>query len=897
MKDIFLLLFLILSNPIIGQNVKIKGTVKDSLNNPLELASIIAIDASDGSIANYAITDSQGSYVLSIPNNSRYFLQASFLGLKTEEKEFAPREENENVEIDFILLADENELEGVEIVYEMPVIKRGDTLIYNADSFTNGTERKLGDILKKLPGIEVNENGEIRIEGKKVSKVMVEGKEFFYGDSKLASKNIPADAVSKVEVLRNHNDVSQMRGLGDDQQNIAINLKLKEGKRNFWFGEVEGKLGEGEGVRYSGNSRLFYYSPKASFNIIGNINNLGDVPFTFNDYFNFMGGMSLAGGSATTINMNSGDLGFLTMQNDRANESITNFGAANFNYQVNPRWDVSGFSLLSDNYTGFINNTLRRYIKTNATEIHASKSEQRSRLGMAKLKSIYKPNNRFQFDYEFLIKNSRQFEETEAVSIFSQGNIDNFILEDKNNNPFSIIQKANIYYTLTDRNIFAGYFSHTLNNESPLYRALVELFPFVNILPLNEDGENFDITQAKFLDSFSIDGRMDYYYILSKKSNLNLSIGSTTSRQDFDSSIFQLLNSGSRNDVEEPEYNNDVDYDLQDYYFGIKYKVKSGIFTFTPGMSFHYYTSNNFQNGSNTTIRKDLFLPSLLFNAQFKQSEILRFNYQLTTEFTDINNFAEGYMFNRYNRLFKGNRELENTVYHNFELTYLNFSMFNFTNIFASLNYNRRINAITSNSFIEQINLISTPLNSNFPEEILKLNGSFEKTFRRIKTKLNANLFLNTNNLITNQEPLKSQNFTQNYQGSILTNFKKSPHLELGYSKSINHYNLGQLKNIFYTDKIFANIEVNFLQGFKFMAEWNYFNYEDQDEKIKNQYTFVETQLFYQQAESKWEFGLDGKNLLDVKSLNRDSFNENFSSTTEYYVQPRMIMVSINYKI
>ena len=117
-------------------------------------------------------------------------------------------------------------LDKVELVYEMPVTVRGDTIVYNADSFTNGDERKLGDVMKKLPGVEVNEEGEIEVEGKTVSKVMVEGKDFFDGDSKLATKNIPADAVDKVEVLRNYNEVDQMRGLGNDQDNIAINIKL-----------------------------------------------------------------------------------------------------------------------------------------------------------------------------------------------------------------------------------------------------------------------------------------------------------------------------------------------------------------------------------------------------------------------------------------------------------------------------------------------------------------------------------------------------------------------------------------------------------------------------------------------------------------------------------------------
>ena len=103
---------------------------------------------------------------------------------------------------------------------------------------------KLGDIIKNLPGMDINDSGEIEVEGKAVQKVMVDGKDFFDGDSKLAAKNIPSDAVSKVEVLRNYNEVNQMRGLGNDQDNTAINIRLKDGKKKFWFGEVNSAIGE-----------------------------------------------------------------------------------------------------------------------------------------------------------------------------------------------------------------------------------------------------------------------------------------------------------------------------------------------------------------------------------------------------------------------------------------------------------------------------------------------------------------------------------------------------------------------------------------------------------------------------------------------------------------------------
>ena len=104
---------------------------------------------------------------------------------------------------------------------------------------------------------------------------MVEGKDFFDGDTKLATKNIPADALDKVQVLKNYDEVGQLRNVRSNEDNIAINIKLKEGKKNFWFGEVTAGVGPDE--RYIAHPKLFYYSPKGSINIITDFNNF--VPF------------------------------------------------------------------------------------------------------------------------------------------------------------------------------------------------------------------------------------------------------------------------------------------------------------------------------------------------------------------------------------------------------------------------------------------------------------------------------------------------------------------------------------------------------------------------------------------------------------------------------------------
>ena len=113
---------------------------------------------------------------------------------------------------------------------------------------------------------------------------MVNGKDFFYGDTKLASKNIPSKAVDKIQVLRNYSEVGQLSGVTNNQDNVAINIKLKEGKENFWFGTVTagGGVSEDEPL-YLAQPKLFYYSPKFSLNFIGDLNNTGETALSRRD--------------------------------------------------------------------------------------------------------------------------------------------------------------------------------------------------------------------------------------------------------------------------------------------------------------------------------------------------------------------------------------------------------------------------------------------------------------------------------------------------------------------------------------------------------------------------------------------------------------------------------------
>ncbi|MDP2059278.1 MAG: carboxypeptidase-like regulatory domain-containing protein, partial [Flavobacteriaceae bacterium] len=187
-----------------AQTVRVSGTVKDSLGNPLEMANVLAVDVLANGIASYSVTDAQGRYKLDLEIGKSYLIRSSYVGFTMFEEKLLLNE-SKSIEKN-IVMKPQNALDEVELIYEMPVVVKGDTIVYKADAFTTGNEKKLKDVLEKLPGFQVDKEGNVKVQGKDVSKVMVEGKDFFDGDTKTATKNLPADAVDKVEVLQNFND-------------------------------------------------------------------------------------------------------------------------------------------------------------------------------------------------------------------------------------------------------------------------------------------------------------------------------------------------------------------------------------------------------------------------------------------------------------------------------------------------------------------------------------------------------------------------------------------------------------------------------------------------------------------------------------------------------------------
>lgn len=916
MKKILLITILMVSWVSTAQ-INFTGVVKDSIGEPLEMANVIALDTVAKKIASYGFTDVKGFFKLDLSKNTVYNIKISYVGFKDISK--FVKTGTTDINKSYTMFED-NMLDGIEVISKMPVTVKGDTIIYNADSFKNGTERKLEDVLKKLPGVEVNDQGQIEVEGKVVEKITVDGKEFFSGDTKLASKNIPSNAVDKIQVLRNFSDVGQLSGVQNNQDRVAINIKLKEGKKNFWFGDVTAGAGASPGESlYLFQPKLFYYSPKYTINVIGDLNNIGDVVLSRRDVRSFGGGFrSQSPSNGTNINIADAGIGFLNASARNANRIETKLSALNFSYSPNKKLDLSGFLIWSSNSNGQRNINTIDYVDPNTPDdVVDNQTSQTSNTGLFRFSSVYKKDFNNQLNYNVSGRFSNEFRTDNVTSqVLSD------ISERENATPFTINQDFSYFYTASEKSIFALEVKHLLQDEDPFYLASLENDP-TNNNDVNNDGFDdaaeslgldrsnmfYNLEQDRRVKSNQLDAKLDYYYILNAKSNLNFVAGTILSKQNFDSRFFQILDNGNEFDpnptiqgINNPQTTNDTEYNFRDVYAGLRYRLKSGIFTFTPGFTLHSYNSKNTQFGNE--FFEDSFtklLPEFNMIMQFKRSESLNLSYKQEVNFTDVNQIARGIVANSYNSFFAGNAELINASFHNLTLNYRSFNLFNNSSVFARVNYRKTTNQVNRNTIFEPGSVVSssTTINSPFDNESVSAFGSMSKTIRKITGRLGGNFSYNKSYQFINSLNNTNESISRGINTRIGTNFRKAPNVSLRYNINFvdqsNSARATDVKTVSHSPSV--DFDAYLWNSLTIRTDFSY-NEVRQNGSVANTFNIWNATFAYRKdKDAKWEYELVGSNLLGTGSTANVNQSIISFNVRETFILPRFISLRVRYQL
>lgn len=303
-RTIAVALMVIATLPAIAYTIS--GRLNDNEGSPLIGASVRLLLQRDSTAVKAAVADNSGRFVLRDINKGNYIVEMSYVGSTTQYRNVSVK--NANVTLKPVTLTENATMlaEAVVTGIRTPIKVMEDTVEYSAETYKVQPNAVVEDVLKRLPGVEVGSDGSITSNGKTVSKILIDGKEFFSDDPKVASKNLPANMIDKVQVVDRKSDLARLTGVDDGEDETVINLTVKKGMKNGWFGNVE--AGYGTDDRYKGTFIVNRFWNDNQVTVLGGLNNINEPGFTDGGgrFRRFGGDNGLTRSQALGVNFNVG---------------------------------------------------------------------------------------------------------------------------------------------------------------------------------------------------------------------------------------------------------------------------------------------------------------------------------------------------------------------------------------------------------------------------------------------------------------------------------------------------------------------------------------------------------------------------------------------------------------
>ncbi len=309
MKRILILLaFFACANPLAAQDLKritIKGIVSDTAAADMPFATVMLLNPSDSNLVNFTRCDDKGAFAFKNVKNTAYLIKASYVGY-IPFQQYVPVSTAEINDLGTLRMKLINtELNEVVIKAARSTLTfRGDTIEYDAASFKVPPGSTVEDLLRRLPGIDVDAEGNIKAQGKDVQRLYVDGKTFFGNDPKAATQNLGAETISKVQIYDEKSEQSKLTGVDDGKETKAMNLELKDEFKKGTFGKISAAVGTEN--RWSGRGNFNKFNKKGQFSVIGYGNNINQTGLTWDDLGEFKGQNTWNNNDNVDFGFNSG---------------------------------------------------------------------------------------------------------------------------------------------------------------------------------------------------------------------------------------------------------------------------------------------------------------------------------------------------------------------------------------------------------------------------------------------------------------------------------------------------------------------------------------------------------------------------------------------------------------
>ena len=792
-----------------AQNLTIQGSLKDSIaNRALNSATVSLVYAKDSSLVSFSRTNEAGVFNFKNVAPGNYLISVSYVGYVPKWVPVLTGTEK-IVEMGLIYMNDVNTMSTVTVTARRPpVVINGDSVEFNSENFKTAPNAVVEDLLKKMPGMEVDKAGGITVNGKKVTKVFVNGKEFFTGDPVMATKNLPADAVDKIQVYDRKSDQAMFTGIDDGSEETAINLKLKKDRNKSTFGKLNAGAGTPSVFDAQGNVNVI--NNEAQFSAIGGANNTNRQNFSGRNIINFSGGGGgrPGAGGGVTVNFSGG-----SGETDANAQGIADTYSIGGNYsnlfndkktEFNANLSVSDVTRNNNSFSKTQNltpgNAFNRI--SNANSIAGNKQQNFG----STIDHKVTDNFSFRFTPSLGLQQTTNYSEDSTQTYLTNGNL----LNSNTTMSSSVSDAVNAASTLLLRKKFAkkgrtisSTITQSFNRSNSSGNQYTEQLSYLNSKLTNDS--ILDQKNIRKGENSSYSANIIYTEPLGKKSLLEFntylskSIGSS-SRKIYDYSSltdgYGILNTRLTN-----EFNSEYTYSGG----GMSYRSNQKKYNFATGFSIQKAVLDGENISAKTKLSQSFqdILPNATFRYNFSQTKNLNIDYRTSTNQPSITQLQPVLDQSNINRQSIGNPDLKRSYVHNLNIRFFSSKILAGKNFFSTLNASTTNNSIVNyDSVLPNRTILTKPVNV---DGAYRINTSLNYGFgiKKLKSRLSFGLNAGLNNNISYANGLLNTIVTKSTGPSISYTYIVDDVIDINLTA---RYSFSQT-----TNEVNPNLNTNFL--------------------------------------------------------------------------------------
>jgi hypothetical protein len=941
MKQFLLFFLLLCSAASFAQKSigSVRGTLLDgtaATKVPLDDATISIMAAKDSSLVSFTLSSNSGFFEIKNLEAGAYYLLVSYQGFETIKQSFTISAEKPVADLGDLKLGKAYKTLGEVVVTDVaPIRVKGDTVEFNAGSFKTKPNAVVEDLLKKLPGVQVEKDGTVKAQGENVQKVYVDGKEFFGNDPKLATKNLSADMVESVQVYDDMSEQAKFTKIDDGSRSKAINIKLKKDKKNGMFGRAT--AGYGTNDRYDASLNLNRFKGDRQISVIGAANNVNKQGFAFSDVVSSMGGMGamMSGGGMGNMMMNSrtggGSGSPMGSGGSSGNTGIARSLSGGLNYRDvwSPKIDASGSLFYSNTKTEQVQSRLRQTLQGQDTTL----------VNNTRSRSVNENQNvRFNFRVEYRIDsmNSLLYTPSFTLQRSESNSLDstlqtlstigkNALVSNSLNRSLSSREGYNVNQNLLWRHRFSrpgrtltlgwtNAINHS-NSEGNSYSPFTYYDAAGNPLTSRVQDQESEQETEGVNHTLST----SYTEPIGRNKIMEFNYAYTNNHSTSDREVNSFNPASGKYDRVSMSQTNSFDNRYVSSRVGANFRVQQRKYNYQVGLGVQFGELTNHSiraaNGFKDSVTKQRYtnlFPTANFTYNFARSKTLRFNYRGRTNQPSVSQLQP--ITDSSNLLYvtKGNPALGQEFVNNFSLGFNTFNMISFKYYSANINIGQTSNKIVNHVTItERGTQITQPVNMSGAYNasgFFALGMPFKKV-KGLNVNLNTTAFFNHD--VSRQTDVKAgiSNTQDNYTNTLLltqtagVNYNYKEKLDIGFSGSATYNSfknkLQRGTNQDYVSQTYSlDVSYTFKNSIILASDFDYFVTSGQAQGFNQQVPMWNASIAKQFLKAKQaELRLSVNDILNQNQSVTRNTGSNYFEDVQSNVLRRYFMLSFSYKL